>query len=39
MGSASSSPVVPPDDVVLEILLRVPPELIYLLRVSLVCKK
>ncbi|KAK3157338.1 hypothetical protein QOZ80_2AG0119750 [Eleusine coracana subsp. coracana] len=35
---ASSSPLLP-EDVVLEILLRVPPEPIYLLRVSLVCKK
>ncbi|TVU31336.1 hypothetical protein EJB05_23018, partial [Eragrostis curvula] len=41
MGGASSSPAsaLLPDDVVLEILLRVPPEPIYLLRVSLVCKK
>ncbi|TVU50093.1 hypothetical protein EJB05_01450 [Eragrostis curvula] len=38
MGGASSSPQ-PPDDIVLEILLRVPPEPIYLLRASLVCKK
>ncbi|TVU31327.1 hypothetical protein EJB05_23009, partial [Eragrostis curvula] len=41
MGGASSTPapVLPPDDVILEILLRVPPEPVYLLRVSLVCKK
>ncbi|TVU50100.1 hypothetical protein EJB05_01457, partial [Eragrostis curvula] len=38
-GGASSSSLQPPDDIVLEILLRVPPEPIYLLRASLVCKK
>lgn len=40
MGSASSpSPALLPDDVILEILLRVPPEPIYLLCASLVCRK
>ncbi|CAL4932863.1 unnamed protein product [Urochloa decumbens] len=40
MGAAASSPapaLLP--DIILEILLRVPPEPIYLLRASLVCKK
>lgn len=41
MGAAASSlsPAILPDDVILEILLRVPPEPIYLLRASLVCRK
>ncbi|KAK3157337.1 hypothetical protein QOZ80_2AG0119720 [Eleusine coracana subsp. coracana] len=39
MGAVSSWSSLLPDDAVLEILLRVPPEPIYLLRASLVCKK
>ncbi|CAN6324297.1 unnamed protein product [Urochloa humidicola] len=41
MGAAASSPApeLLPDDIIREILLRVPPEPIYLLRASLVCKK
>ncbi|XP_066379526.1 uncharacterized protein [Miscanthus floridulus] len=38
-GAASPSPALLPDDVILEILLRVPPEPIYFLRASLVCRK
>ncbi|CAN6311552.1 unnamed protein product [Urochloa humidicola] len=41
MGAAASSPALAllPEDVIREILLHVPPEPIYLLRASLVCKK
>jgi hypothetical protein len=41
MAAAASSPApaLMPDEVILEILLRVPPEPIYLLRTSLVCRK
>ncbi|CAN6288513.1 unnamed protein product [Urochloa humidicola] len=41
MGAVASlpAPELLPDDIIREILLRVPPEPIYLLRASLVCKK
>lgn len=41
MGAAASSPApaLLPEDVIMEILLRVPPEPIYLHRASLVCRK
>uniref|UniRef100_A0A0A8ZXI3 F-box domain-containing protein n=1 Tax=Arundo donax TaxID=35708 RepID=A0A0A8ZXI3_ARUDO len=37
-GSSSPAPVLPPDDVIREILLRLPPHPACLLRAALVCK-